>query len=93
MELVEDIIADTKYVDKYLDFCRKRNIDKDVSEGKVVGDKWYTNFIWRDKDELKVGRCRVQDVTWCTKDHFRNMYDSVYESMVGAGVATKLDEE
>jgi hypothetical protein len=41
-------------------------------------------------------RCKVQDrnrLTWCTEDNFSNMYNSVYEAMVEAGVAIKHEEE
>jgi hypothetical protein len=50
----------------------------------------------RNKEVLKRARCQVKDQkrrTWCTYEHFSNMYDGVYEAMVAAKVAVKLEEE
>jgi hypothetical protein len=61
-----------------------------------VGDQWYNIFIKRHKEELRQGQCKIQDtnqLTWCTKENFQNMYSCVYESMVEAGVAVKFDEK
>jgi hypothetical protein len=96
MSLADDIVADSIHVQNYVAFCKKRNINKDVSKGEVVGNRWYRNFINRHKDKIKCKPCRVQDrkrLTWCTHDNFFNMYESVYESMVEAGVAIKHPEE
>jgi hypothetical protein len=50
----------------------------------------------RHADELKSKKCKIKDIkrhTWCTYEHFSNMYDGAYEGMVEAGVAVKLEEE
>jgi hypothetical protein len=96
MSLADDILAESVYTDNLVHFCNKRKINKDVSEGKIVGNHWYKNSVNRHKDKIKCKPCRVQDrkrLTWCTHDNFRNMYDSVYEAMVEAGVAIKHEEE
>lgn len=62
----------------------------------LLGKKWYHSFLNRYKHKIRRGRCKIQDVcrkSWCTYDHFEAMYDDVYETMVKAGVASKLDEE
>jgi hypothetical protein len=96
MDLADEIIADTESEARLIEFCKLRQIDKDVSNGKIVGDRWYSNFMRRHKENLKRGRCKIQDsnrLTWCTTENFQNMYDSVYEAMVDAKVAIKFDEE
>jgi hypothetical protein len=53
-------------------------------------------FLKRNKDVVRTKRCKVQDCkrhTWCTYSNFSQMYDDVYDRMVEAGVAIKLDEE
>ena len=48
----------------------------------------------RNKEKIKRARCKVRDqkrLTWCTLDNLQNMYDSIYDRMVRAGVAEKLD--
>jgi hypothetical protein len=45
------------------------------------------------KDQLKRSRGKVIDsnhLTWCKFEHFEAMYESVYSTMVKAGVARKL---
>jgi hypothetical protein len=62
----------------------------------LLGNKWYLSFLKRHSDKIRRGRCKVQDVnrkSWCTYDHFEAMYADVYETMVKAGVAKRLDEE
>jgi hypothetical protein len=96
MDLANDIIVDTIHADRLVTFCKSRNIAKDVSKGKIVGARWYSNFMKRHGDKLKSKPCRMQDrnrLTWCTVENFENMYTAVYEAMVEAGVATKYDEE
>jgi hypothetical protein len=96
MDLADEIIADTESEDRLIEYCKKRQIYKDLSSGKIVGERWYSNFINRHKEKLKRGRCKIQDVnrlTWCTTEHFQNMYDAVYEEMVNAKVAIKFEEE
>jgi hypothetical protein len=49
----------------------------------------------RNKEELKMKKCKVKDInrhTWCTYEHFSNVYESVYSAMAENGVAVKLDE-
>ena len=50
----------------------------------------------RQSHVLKRAQYKVMDSnrhTYCTYENFANMYDAVYEHMVEAGVAIKLDEE
>ena len=61
-----------------------------------MGGKWYHGFMKRYGHYLARKKYKVRDakrLTWCTHDNFSNMYDCVYESMVSAKVAEKLDKE
>ena len=61
----------------------------------LLGKKWYYSFLKRYKHKIRRGRCKIQDVnrkSWCTYDHFEAMYADVYETMVKAGVDSRLDE-
>jgi hypothetical protein len=95
MELADEMVKSTEHATAYIEFCEKRQITKNWDEG-IVGERWYQNFMRRNEDPLKRARFKVQDAnqrTYCTYDNVANMYNSVYESMVEAGVAIKLDEE
>lgn len=90
--LAEEMISGTDYENKMLEFKRKRG----SSGGNLLGAKWYRNFMHRFRHQLKRSRCLHKDVkrhTWCTEDHFRNMYEAVYTKMVEAKVAEKLESE
>lgn len=90
--LAEEMIAGTKYEKKMLNYKKKRKI---VSK-RVLSKRWYRGFMNRFKRVLKRGRRRHRDVkrlTWCTYEKFSNMYIAVYEKMVEAKVAIKLEEE
>jgi hypothetical protein len=98
MDLADEIIRYTEYAEDLIEFCDKRGITKDMenSEERLLGNRWYVNFLKRHDEELKRGKCRIQDNkrrTWCTIENFLNMYECIYESMVECGVAVKLDEE
>jgi hypothetical protein len=96
MDLMDDLIRDSVHAASFKDFCERRQVDKDKNDDRIVGEKWYRLFMNRYKDHLKRGKCRIQDSkrrTWCTYEHFSNMYDTVYNAMVECGVAEVLDEE
>ena len=61
----------------------------------LLGKNWYNGFMQRHKDILRKGRARTKDINrqaWVTYENFSNMYDTVYDTMVKAGVAKKLPE-
>jgi hypothetical protein len=60
MGFADDILQGSIHVDKLIEFCGRRNIVKNVSDGNIVGTRWYTNFMKRHKDEIKCKPCRVQ---------------------------------
>jgi hypothetical protein len=81
LELVTELIAGTEASKKLEEFKKKRNLPTRDGETIVVGQRWYESFIKRNKDVLKRGRCKVKDQkrrTWCTFEHFSNMYNGVY---------------
>jgi hypothetical protein len=95
MELVDDMIRGTDYEKRFLEYCKVRKIVKGA-EGGIVGKPWYRNFMKRQEEELVRGKVRIQDhqrSSWCTYEHFKNMYDTIYEAMVECGVAEKLNDE
>jgi hypothetical protein len=80
-----------------LNDSKKRKIKTtDGKKNVIIGGSWYRAFMQRHEDSIRVGRCNVKDNnrrTWCTVEHFTEMYDGVYDSMVTAGIAEKLDED
>jgi hypothetical protein len=90
LELASKLIEGTEFEEKVKTFKAKRNIKYENHEGKVIlGKRWYQSFMRRHADELKSKKCKIKDIkrhTWCTYEHFSNMYDGAYEGMVEAGV-------
>jgi hypothetical protein len=93
MEVANEIQIYTVHAERLKEFCEKRNIKEDFSKGKIVGTRWYSNFIKRHGNKLKTRPCRMQDgnrLTWCMLENFSNMYDAVYKAMVEVGVAINM---
>jgi hypothetical protein len=93
--LMSEMIAGTEYEKRLLDFKNKRKIAIN-NENQVLGKAWYNGFMKRNKEKLKRGKCKIKDIkrnTWVTYENFSNMYDCVYDSMVEAGIAEKVEEE
>jgi hypothetical protein len=94
-DFANDLIRKTVHQDAYVRFCEARQITKEW-EKSIVGERWYRNFMNRFAHKIKRSKFKVQDNnrrTYCTLDNFSNMYDAVYENMVEAGVANRLDNE
>ena len=92
MALAAEIISGTEYEKELLEYKHKRNIQSK----SICGRAWYTGFIKRNHDQIKRARCKVRDqqrLTWCIHENFKNMYDSVYDKMVMAGVAEKVNHQ
>ena len=88
--LTKEIIEGTIYEQKILEYKLKRK----VNTSELLGFGWYRGFMKRNHDAIRRRRCKVRDqkrLTWCTYEHFEDMYDSIYARMVEAGVATKYD--
>jgi hypothetical protein len=92
IELATDLISGTDASVCLEDFKQKRNLTTRDGEKIVVGRQWYNGFIQRNREQLKIGKCKVKDQkrrTWFTYEHFSNMYDGVYDVMVKSKVAIK----
>lgn len=94
MELCDDIIRNTIHETRLRAFWEKRGI---VKVGKqLVGIGWYEGFLKRNQDKLTRKRVQIRDRkrrTWCTVQHFTNMYNTVYDAMVQCGVAEMTENE
>jgi hypothetical protein len=98
--LAFSLIQGTEYQRDMIVFKSKRHLlnvsdGSELSDTDILGTRWYNGFMNRNKDKLKRGRGRIRDIkrhTFCTAESFRDMYECIYESMVDAGVAIKLEE-
>lgn len=93
MLLANSLITRSGWENQVIDWKKSQGMyDPDKP---LLGKKWYHAFLKRYKHKIRRGRCKIQDVnrkSWCTYDHFEAMYMDVYETMVKAGVAGRLDE-
>jgi hypothetical protein len=72
------------------DFKKTRKIDNEPK----VGAGWYKGFYY--SEFLERSKCKIKDqnrITWCTYQHFHNMYNRVYNLMVKAGVSDETPED
>jgi hypothetical protein len=93
MELTNDLIKGTIHARKLKAYSSKRGLTYD--EDNLVGEGWYRGILKQNAEFIKIQWCKVQDCkrhTYCTYNNISLMYDYVYDRMVEAGVANKLDE-
>jgi hypothetical protein len=82
IELSTDLISGTKASVALKQFHQKRQLTTRDGEKIVVGRRRYNGFIKCNAEQLKLGKCKLKDQkqrTWCTIEHFLNMYNGVYE--------------
>jgi hypothetical protein len=92
--LINLLIESTDLQKKLIDFQMKNcSITKRNNFGKVSRG-YFQNFLERNKDVIESSSPRgIEDCRdkWCNYYNMSLMYNRVYNGMVGAGVAKKLD--
>jgi hypothetical protein len=95
ISLAESLIDGTDFQERMIDFkCNRKIFKRKQVSGSVVGSRWYELFLRRHSNVLKRTKGRVRDVNrhnWCTYENFEIMYENVYDAMVEAKVAVKVD--
>jgi len=92
IELANDLISETEYTEKIKD-CKEL---RKLNSIEKLGDTWYQGFMSQFSEQLTRSGTTIKDSkrnTWVTQENFQNMYESVYEATVSAGVAKKEEEE
>jgi hypothetical protein len=92
IELANDLIAEAEYMEKIKD-CKEL---RKLNSIEKLGDTWYQGFMSQFSEQLTRSGTTIKDSkrnTWVTQENFQNMYESVYEATVSAGVAKKEEEE
>ena len=97
--LVNSLIKDTEIEKEIVEFKLSMNMRVDQNgknkDGNVLGYRWWITFLKRNSHRLvstKGRKFAVARDTWCIWTNFADMYDHVYDAMVDAKVAEKLDE-
>ena len=92
--LINSLIKGTDLQKKLIDFQKNYcSITKGENLGKVSRG-YFTNFLERNKNVIKSSTPRgIEDCRdkWCNYYNMSLMYNRVYNGMVSAGVAKKLD--
>lgn len=100
--LMQSLISGTAAEARYIQFLKDRGFEvvkvpNHKNEPVVqLGKSWYNGFVKRHSDLIKSGKSKVKDSkrqTWCTIEHFTEMYACAYGAMAEAGVAEILAEE
>jgi hypothetical protein len=97
LALANSLIEATTWEKDLISFKEKRGWKALTSDGQkksLLGKKWYRGF-WKRYSHLlekKKGQTFSKDCAeWSIYRNFAQMYDEVYDAMVVAGVAVKLD--
>ena len=98
LALANSLVVGTKWENETIEFKTKRGwsrFDEEGNKKELRGKKWYQGF-WRRNSHIiewkatqKVAKDRSE---WSVYRNFSQIYDEVYEAMVDAGVAKKLEE-
>jgi hypothetical protein len=98
LSLANSLIKGTKWEEELISFKERRgwkHLTSDSQKKPLLGRKWYQGF-WKRHGHLlerKKGQKFSKDRTeWSIYHNFAQMYDDVYDAMVEACVAKKLDE-
>jgi hypothetical protein len=98
IQLANALIKDMALADHIIRYKKKMkhacDIDGINEDGTILGRGWWNKFMRRMRHKITSSKgrkfsCNRED--WCTYDNFLNMYKCIYEEMVGAGIAEKLD--
>jgi hypothetical protein len=94
--LANSIIAKSEYQEKVIQWKSKMFPDLPIESCEKLGYGWWRGFSKRYEDVLVVKRGEkfASDRSeWSKEIHIRQMYDVIYDNMVNAGIASKLDQE
>jgi hypothetical protein len=94
--LANSIIAKSEYQEKVIQWKSKMFPDLPIECCEKLGYGWWRGFSKRYEDVLVVKRGEkfASDRSeWSKEIHIRQMYDVIYDNMVNAGIASKLDQE
>ena len=98
LALANSLVVGTKWEKEIIEFKTKRGwsqFDDEGNKKELLGKKWYQRFWKRNSHiiERKATQKFAKDRSeWSVYRNFAQMYDEVYEAMVDAGVAKKLEE-
>ena len=91
IQLANSMISGTTHQRKLVEFKRKRNLDQE----RGLGSAWFRGFIKRNPEVItrKAVKFAINRAEWCNKENFTIMYDSIYQELHEAGVASKYEGE
>ena len=98
--LADSSIYGAEHRQKLIDFKSKRHLVKrdsvsNDSASSIIGSSWYAGFMRRNNSKIVSKLGVIKDIkrhTWCVYETFECMYKNVYEKLVEANIAAKLDE-
>ncbi len=97
LALANSIISGTAYEKQVLEWKENHCVsskNNPEQQPMVLGKGYWSGFMKRNKDLVKAKKGVKFDskrADWCTYQNFELMYNEVYEAMVEAGIASKLD--
>jgi len=95
LELINDMIAGTKYQDLLKKWKQVHTIERDDYELGRVGYKYWLNFKKRNADKIvtrKGEKFELDRSNWTTYHNFHQMYERFGDEMIYAKVAQLLPE-
>ena len=94
ISLINSMLIGTPSAQKLEAHQRKYCKDIKVENYGKIGQSYFRSFLNRHSDKIEsLAPCGLEDrrEEWCTYNNMSAMYERIYEGLVGAGVAKKLD--
>ena len=91
IQLANSMITGTTHQKKLVEFKKKRKFD----ETNGLGSAWFKGFCKRNPAVItrKAVKFSINRSQWCNQENFQIMYDSIYEELHEAGLATKHEND
>lgn len=95
IKLANDLISGTESENALLKMKAKQNKDLPIVDCKKVGRGWWEGFFKRHGEKLVTKRGEKfahNGADWTKEVYIRQMYDRIYDNLVTAKVAKRLEE-
>lgn len=95
IQLVNSLIHEKDIGEEIMNYKKKLGMKPRNKDGYILGYRWWLTFLERNANRIHTAKGRKFSLTrdtWCTYSNFASMYDHVYDDMVDAGVAEKLEK-
>ncbi len=94
VKLMNSLIDGTNFQKEVVEFQMARQLGREVFEYGEIGKGWWRGFLKRNGHHIVTQRGEkfaVDRSNWTTLDNISQMYDIIYDEMIDAKIAKKME--